>query len=167
MSVTPEHIHQSNLIEDIDDPLADAVGLGAWAWLNAQDQVDPFVIQTTHLIATATQRDLDWQQRGKWRRAGVQVGGRVAPGWLLVPNLILDWCEDLRTAVVTALALGEVQEQHSPRALHVAFEKIHPFIDGNGRTGRLLMWWHEERIGRQPTLLTAEDRWLYYDWFRE
>lgn len=38
-------------------------------------------------------------------------------------------------------------------------------VDGNGRTGRMLMWWQEIQQGKEPTLITFNNRREYYDWF--
>ena len=46
---------------------------------------------------------------------------------------------------------------------HIAFEEIHPYSDGNGRVGRLLMNYQLLRNGYLPTLIRYEQRFDYYD----
>ena len=48
---------------------------------------------------------------------------------------------------------------------HLEFEGIHPFIDGNGRTGRLLMNLDLIRNGFPPINVKFTDRKRYYDAF--
>jgi Fic/DOC family len=47
--------------------------------------------------------------------------------------------------------------------LHTRFMKIHPFIDGNGRTGRLLLNFEMMKDGYPPVIIRKEDRFAYYD----
>ena len=45
--------------------------------------------------------------------------------------------------------------------LHAAFERIHPFLDGNGRTGRLLMNLLLVRLGYPPAVIQKRERTTY------
>lgn len=45
---------------------------------------------------------------------------------------------------------------------HVRFERIHPFQDGNGRVGRLLMLWQCLQSGVVPFIITEQIRYYYY-----
>lgn len=44
---------------------------------------------------------------------------------------------------------------------HVEFEMLHPFVDGNGRTGRALWAWHMLSRGQNPFSLPFLHRWYY------
>ena len=62
------------------------------------------------------------------------------------------------------------QEHHIIKAialLHLEFESIHPFIDGNGRTGRLLLNFELIKHGLLPVNIKFTDREKYYNSFDE
>lgn len=52
---------------------------------------------------------------------------------------------DLREILIKA-ARGD----HTPYAVHLAYETLHPFMDGNGRSGRVLWAWQMLHEGKMP-----------------
>ena len=69
----------------------------------------------------------------------------------LPPNPSLDWMPDLRSKFDQALLTPALLKA---ALAHVQFETIHPFLDGNGRLGRLLitLLLCEQKMLREPML---------------
>ena len=49
---------------------------------------------------------------------------------------------------------------------HIEFEKIHPFEDGNGRTGRLLLNYELLKNNIPPVVISKEDRVKYFEFLK-
>jgi fido (protein-threonine AMPylation protein) len=108
---------------------------------------------TPHLQAT------DREGPGSFREHDIEPfpGGMRPSPWPELPSLVRDWVADaqkLRDAdeatIVEALA-----------ALHARFEQIHPFLDGNGRAGRLVLNLLLVRLGHPPAIIYKGDRSRY------
>lgn len=148
------HIHQSNLIEGYDDPDFDKQSMVAWQRLLEVKHLTRYDVLKTQKIITLLQTDLQPWWRGYYRDLSNQrvwVGGREGLEPAKVPAAMDAWLDGI--------------ELKPPKFSHIEFEHIHPFVDGNGRTGRMLMWWQEIQQGKEPTLITFNNRREYYDWF--
>jgi fido (protein-threonine AMPylation protein) len=101
---------------------------------------------------------------GSFREHDIQAfsGGTTPPPWTDVPALMSDWLED-------AARLADPADEPFPEALarsHARFEQIHPFLDGNGRTGRLVLNLLLIRLGYPPAIIYKRQRGRYLDALR-
>ncbi len=93
---------------------------------------------------------------GQYRKHSVRImGSRVLlANWAKVPELVKDLISDLEKPsgdIIKLLA-----------STHARFEQIHPFSDGNGRAGRLIMLAQALRHGLIPPLVIKERKYAYY-----
>lgn len=109
-------------------------------------------------IHSLIMKGIDQQEAGRYRRENVVISGAstTPPDFLHVDGemqQLIHWHE--RSARLSAIERAA--------ELHARFFKIHPFVDGNGRTGRLLMNFELMKEGYPPTVIRKEDRVAYYD----
>lgn len=145
-----EWIRESNLIEGVDELEEDRRSLRAWNWFLKQSFLTRRVILEVHRKIMLKKL----KEAGRLRRCNVSVGGRICPHYSQVDDLLYFW-------------INGSAKTMTPERAHVIFEKIHPFIDGNGRTGRMIMNWQRVKAGEEPLLIRAAERWSYYKWFDE
>jgi hypothetical protein len=101
----------------------------------------------------------DDERPGSFRRHDIHrfPGGMKPPSWTDVPLRVDEWLAD-------AQALRDLDAPHLPAELawlHGRFERIHPFLDGNGRAGRLLLNLLLVRLGYPPAIILKGTRTRY------
>ena len=150
------YIHESNLIEGIDNPAEDVQSLKAWEFLGGTHILTLDVLKKLHRLITKNQLPL--HHRGKTRselRVNVFIGDRIGAEWYLCGHILSNWIIDYE------------KKANDPLKAHINYEFIHPWIDGNGRTGRMILWWHELNNNQMPTLfLNSEKYEKYYPLFK-
>jgi Fic family protein len=101
----------------------------------------------------------DDERPGSFRRHDIRAfpGGMKPPSWTDVPMRLDEWLAD-------AQALRDLDAPHVPAELawlHARFEQVHPFLDGNGRAGRLLLNLLLVRLGYPPAIIRKGERERY------
>ncbi|MEO0414181.1 MAG: Fic family protein [Verrucomicrobiota bacterium] len=100
---------------------------------------------------------MDQGQAGAYRTISVTVGKHFPPAALDVSPLmfeLLEWWNKESQTLSPVL---------SSAILHYRFEDIHPFADGNGRTGRALALWDLYRRGFDSHYLFSVDEYYWED----
>lgn len=146
-----------------------------------------FIKKLHHILKTSTSDSRkDWFTVGEYKRLPNEVGGMQTS----LPEEVADKMKALLSDynAVPKKTLDDILD------FHVRFERIHPFQDGNGRVGRLIMFkeclkynivpfiieenlklfyyrglkeWYSEKGYLTDTCLTAQDKYkAYLDYFR-
>lgn len=121
-------------------------------YLNSNSHIDEDLILTLHrILMNSIQPDA-----GNYRRHGVRIVGSQVPtaNYLKVPLLIPDLIDRINSDTDDPIALIS--------QIHSQFEQIHPFSDGNGRIGRLII--HAMNLVRNipPAIIRQEKKRFYY-----
>ena len=89
-----------------------------------------------------------YEWAGKWRTAAVTVGQLLPPEPIQIIHLIYQFLDNLNFKIANSQTI----EAHLDALVyaHYEFIRIHPFNNGNGRTGRILMNLVAMKFGYQP-----------------
>lgn len=116
---------------------------------------EDFILELHHILMNSIRPDA-----GDYRRHGVRIVGANVPtaNYLKVPELMRE-------------LITEINKENSDLVSHVSsihakFEQIHPFSDGNGRVGRLIMTAMLLRKNLPPAVIKKEQKMLYYKYLQ-
>jgi Fic family protein len=118
-----------------------------------------FEIKSIHSLVLANRPE----DKGIFRRVNVRIAGAMTEP--VQPYLIEPKIEELLENYKNWAKTMHIVERVA--LFHLCFESIHPFIDGNGRTGRLLMNLQLIKEGLPAVNIKYSDRRSYYDAFDE
>lgn len=149
-----EFLEESNAIEGVTDQDSYTQAAFAWIYLKGQKKMTASVVLKTHKMLMLHQ-PLYPNEKGYWRTVPVYIGGREGVNWMKIQSMIKDW-----THLMTDKTVDWKQ-------VHVMYEKIHPFVDGNGRTGRMFLNWHRLKLGLPILVIKNSEKLAYYQWFNE
>ena len=99
---------------------------------------------------------------GRFRSKGeyVRVGTHIAPApehvERMLENVLIDYISDLNAYFLDRIAL-----------FHLKFESIHPFCDGNGRLGRVIINFQLLQLGLPRIIIRNSEKERYYQAFRD
>lgn len=123
---------------------------------HAAEKITEAHIKQLHLLLKTNTSDSrkPWFAVGDYKRLANEIGGETTT----MP-------EEVHKAVKALLSdYYSIKQVEFDNILdfHVRFERIHPFQDGNGRIGRLLMFWQCLQSGVVPFIITEDLRLFYY-----
>ncbi|MBO4740734.1 MAG: Fic family protein, partial [Bacteroidales bacterium] len=124
---------------------------------NEHKPLTEYDIRSIHSLVLADRKE----DRGRWRRVPVTIVGAVTEP--VQPYQIEPMIDALLADMQSAYAKLHIVERVA--LFHLRFESIHPFIDGNGRTGRLIMNLQLINAGFPPVNVKFADRRRYYEAF--
>lgn len=151
-----EFLRESNAIEGVYDTQSAIDAHEAWDYIMTQDVLTLKVVRETHALLMKNQ-PLDEKDKGAFRTSAVFIGGKPCIDHSFVSGLMQQWCFETMRA----------EPPVHPVALHVQYEKIHPFVDGNGRTGRIFLNWTRLKRTKEPLIIIkAAKSEEYYKLFR-
>lgn len=166
-----EIIYQSNLIEGIQTPYIETFSLEpgferplhpeltnhkealAYVIKNYEKEITESDIK--HIHKTLMESFLE--DAGEYRKTKVWIGLKGCPYYTSVPKLM----RNLETNISKLSSKDNLWNSHHE------FETIHPFRDGNGRTGRLLLNWLSLKYNNEFTVVENAKKQTYYKTIQE
>lgn len=124
--------------------------------ISDQEPLSEWQIKNIHRLVL---KGIDDSYAGVYREEQVFISGaaHIPPAGFLIKEEMenmMDWYRD-EGSHINAIERGAM--------LHVIFVGIHPFIDGNGRTARLLLNLELMKAGNPPVIIKVENRLAYYE----
>ena len=104
---------------------------------------------------------------GQYRKSDVWIGGDKCPAHYLLEDMINNVWYPTTRRLIDKVYAQQFDPVKAAWISHHIFEVIHPFIDGNGRTGRLLFNKVLHDVGEEPRIVFFESRYRYYNSIQE
>ena len=104
-------------------------------------------------------KNIDDDNAGRYRQQNVLISGatNTPPDYTLLNDKMAQFIDWYNTEADLMHPIARAAK------VHADFVSIHPFIDGNGRTSRLLMNLELMKAGYPPCVITVENRLAYYE----
>lgn len=123
--------------------------------ISQQEALSEWQVKNIHSLVL---KGIDNEEAGRYRRENVVISGAST-----TPPDFLHLGEEMQQLIAWYQQADQLHPIARAAELHTRFVKIHPFIDGNGRTGRLLLNFDLMKLGYPPAVIRKEDRLAYYD----
>jgi Fic family protein len=126
------------------------------------NHAEPLTLDRMRLIHRMLMANIDEEIAGRFRLAGeyVRVGTHIAPApenvEPMLAEMLVRFASDLGVHPVERLARA-----------HLTFENSHPFVDGNGRIGRVVLNYMLYQLGFPPIIVRTKGKEKYYAMLRE
>lgn len=181
----PEHVYNSNAIENSTltleetEKILEQVALDRYINEREIFEARNLARVVGYISGKASEKDLDIEMMlllhkmlmtninsevaGRFRQPGeyVRVGTYIAPPPERVEEMITGMLYSYKAVFDNTTVIKRLAR------LHLTFEHIHPFIDGNGRIGRVIINYLLVREGYVPVNIKFIDRQKYYEAFSE
>ena len=121
-----------------------------------KEKISEWQIKQIHALIL---KNIDAKNAGTYRKENVLISGaeHTPLDYTIVPEKMQNMIKDYQDTWSTLHPV-----ERSAR-LHIAFVKIHPFVDGNGRTARLVHNFELMKKGFSPIVIKKENRLEYYN----
>ena len=119
---------------------------------------DPITEWNIKNINTLILKEIDDENAGRYRSENVTIKGatHIPPDFIKVPEL-------MEKLILNYKTWNKYHPIIQATLLHGELVKIHPFVDGNGRTSRLIMNLDLMKHGFNPVIIKKENRLQYYE----
>lgn len=120
-----------------------------------REPLSEWLIRNIHRLVL---KGIDEEEAGRYRHENVVIAGAstTPPDFLHLP-------QEMGQLIAWSERSSSMHTVKRSAELHTRFVKIHPFVDGNGRTGRLLMNFELMKAGYPPAIIQKEERLAYYE----
>lgn len=120
------------------------------------------IIQEQNSLQIFPEKPIREHEMGIYRKCGVSVGSKLCMPPQAVPicmkQLICEICYFQKQIGL----IGKTEIIKRIADFHFDFLQIHPFVDGNGRTSRILAWYLFKYFGLKPFIFTNADKHKTY-----
>ena len=160
-----DFLRESNNIENEWSDLSLQDSIHAWQYATRRKHLTVKDILNIHALLMRTRKTIGESDKGNIRTKPVYIGGHEAMNWTFIPNALNQWVINLNDVVNNGQQEQETFKEQICFKMHIKYEAIHPFIDGNGRSGRLLLSWMRVKLGLPIEVIYEREKQSYYKWF--